>query len=239
MEKIKLVLLLFLTVFISEVNGQKIASFEINLAKPTNGLNIPVSTNLDTITKLPGTKLNLIEITDGKAVQIPFQVEVKNDRILYWIIKIKDGRQKKFMFELLEGSPVITEQITADKSDGDLIIHTKNKNMLSYYYKTVYPPKGIDTAFKRSGFIHPLWSPHGQVLTRIQPPDHYHHYGIWNPWTHVLFEGDIVDFWNLGDKKGTVRFANFVSIQNGPVFSEYEALQNHIVFEKNGGKKLQ
>jgi hypothetical protein len=29
---------------------------------------------------------------------------------------------------------------------------------------------------------------------RVQAPDHSHHYGLWNPWTKVLFEGDTVDF---------------------------------------------
>src|SRR5690606_42107088 len=46
------------------------------------------------------------------------------------------------------------------------------------------------SAYGRSGFIHPLWSPKGQVLTRVQPEDHYHHYGIWNPWTQLNYEGD-------------------------------------------------
>jgi hypothetical protein len=102
---------------------------------------------------------------------------------------------------------------------------------LSYVHKTVYPPAGIDSAFRRSGFIHPLWTPHGQVLTRIQPPDHHHHYGIWNPWTHVLFEGDTVDFWNIGGKQGTVRFAKLISETNGQVFSEFKVLHEHVAFK--------
>jgi hypothetical protein len=237
MKKIKLVFLSLITLFFSKSNAQKIATLEVELTKPTNGIDIPISTNLDMITNLSINKLNLVEITGQRTIPIPIQVDIKNERILSWIIKTKNRNQKKYIFELNEGTPLRSEQISAKKKDGDLIIYTKDKNLLSYFFKTVYPPKGIDTAFKRNGFIHPLWSPHGQVLTRIQPPDHYHHYGIWDPWTHVLFEGDTVDFWNLGDKKGTVCFADFVSIENGPVFSEYEALQKHIVFKKNGKEK--
>ena len=110
--------------------------------------------------------------------------------------------------------------------------------MLNYHYETVYPPAGSDTAYKRSAFIHPLWTPHGQELTRIQPPDHYHHYGIWNPWTYVLFEGDTIDFWNLKDRKGTVRFAEFTKVVEGQIFGEYEALHHHIVFKKDGREKI-
>ena len=237
MIKLNFALLLLLTIPISQNNAQKIATLEVEFTKPTNGIDIPVSTNVDKITNLSINKLNLVEITNGKTIPVPIQVDIKNERILNWIIKTRNRNQKKYIFELNKGIPLRSEQISAQKNSGELIIHTKDKNLLSYFYKTVYPPNGIDTAFKRSGFIHPLWSPHGQVLTRIQPPDHYHHYGIWDPWTHVLFEGDTVDFWNLRDKKGTVRFADFVSIENGPVFSKYEALQKHIMFKKNGKEK--
>src|SRR5215207_7193237 len=103
------------------------------------------------------------------------------------------------------------KQIVKLTIDSALTISSGNKELLIYQFKTVYPPRGIDTAYKRSGFIHPLYTPHGQVLTRIQPPDHYHHYGIWNPWTHTFFEGDTVDFWNIKDHEGTVRFAKFTS----------------------------
>lgn len=232
-----LILLLLTAIYISDSSAQKIAAIEVELNSPADGVDIPVSTNLDKLTNLPGTNLRLIEINKGNIIPIPFQVEIKKERILNWIIRTKNSNQKKYIFELEEGTPVKGAQIAAEKKNGDLIIHTTNKNLLSYFYKTVYPPSGIDTAFKRSGFIHPLWTPHGQVLTQIQPPDHYHHYGIWDPWTHVLFEGDTVDFWNLRDKKGTVRFADFASIENGPVFSEYETLQKHIVFKKNGEEK--
>lgn len=105
--------------------------------------------------------------------------------------------KKKFIKQLL---PIlITVLITGSfcngqktkiKVDSVLTISSGAMKLLTYQFKTVYPPKGIDTAYKRSGFIHPLYTPHGQVLTRIQPPDHYHHYGIWNPWTHTLFEKD-------------------------------------------------
>ncbi len=124
--------------------------------------------------------------------------------------------------------------IQALNADGYLTISSHNKNLLRYNYKTIYPPAGVDTVYKRSGFIHPLWSPRGQELSRINAPDHYHHWGLWNPWTQVLFEKDTVDFWNLAKKQGTVRFANFLSEKNGAVFAGYNALHEHVVFKKNG-----
>jgi hypothetical protein len=92
--------------------------------------------------------------------------------------------------------------------------------------------------YRRSGFIHPLWSPDGHVLTRINPPDHYHHVGIWNPWTETLFQGKVVDFWNLVKKEGTVRFAKFISKEDGNVFGGFRALQEHVVLNDPAGEKV-
>ncbi|MDX2046466.1 MAG: PmoA family protein [Chitinophagaceae bacterium] len=130
------------------------------------------------------------------------------------------------------------QKVEMVKNNGALTFRAGNKNLLSYQYQTVYPPAGIDTNYKRSGFIHPLYTPHGQVLTRIQPPDHYHHYGIWNPWTHTLFEKDTVDFWNIKGRQGTVRFAKFTGQTSNKKFAEYTALHEHVVFKKDGTEKI-
>lgn len=122
--------------------------------------------------------------------------------------------------------------------DSVLTISSGNQKLLTYQFKTVYPPAGIDTNYKRSGFIHPLYTPHGQVLTNIQPRDHYHHYGIWNPWTHTFFEGDTVDFWNIKGHQGTVRFVKFTSQKSNSKYAEYTALHEHVVFKKDGSEKV-
>ena len=218
--------------------SQKVASLEVNLMKPAYGLNLPVSINLDDVTYLSDTLLVLYEINDKGKTAVPFQIEPGNPRKLTWMVATGTGQGEKHTYELVEGSPKLPEAIKASVNDGALVIHAGARNLLQYYFKTVYPPKGVDTAYKRSGFIHPLWSPHGQVLTRIQPPDHYHHYGIWNPWTHVEYEGDTVDFWNINSKQGTVRFAKFISIADGPLFSEFDALHEHVVFKKSGKEKV-
>lgn len=219
-------------------NSQKIATIEVELTKVTFGLDIPVSINLDDVTYVTDSLLNLLEIKGGKATAIPYQIEQGNSRTLNWIVNTDAGAPGIHQYELVKGKAGKSPLVVATVNDGALTIHKGDQNLLQYYFKTVYPPKGMDTSYRRSGFIHPLWSPKGQVLTRIQPPDHRHHYGIWNPWTHVEYEGDTIDFWNINTKQGTVRFANFVSVEDGPVFSEFGALHEHVVFKKSGGEKV-
>ncbi|TJZ63187.1 hypothetical protein FAZ15_02525 [Sphingobacterium olei] len=122
--------------------------------------------------------------------------------------------------------------------DSMLTISKGKHRLLSYQFNTIYPPEGQDSSFQRSGFIHPLNTLKGHRLTRIQPNDHYHHYGIWNPWTHTLFEQDTVDFWNLKKKTGTVRFVRITNKDKGRNYAEYTALHHHVAFKKNGIEKV-
>jgi hypothetical protein len=245
MQKIFFILLLMSSLIGS---AQTIATFEVNLPHLANGLEVPVSTSLKDIKSLPAADSMMLMVVDGeRMVAIPFQVTDDKNKTLSWLVK-QWNNQKKIVYHLIKKMPpskifegitpkAFTEITTTDK-DGAYIISDGDKNLLSYVHKKVYPPAGIDTAYGKSGFIHPLWTPHGQVLTRIQPKDHYHHYGIWNPWTHVLFEADTVDFWNIGDKKGTVRFAKLLSETSGAVFSEFKVLHEHVVFKKGDGEKI-
>jgi len=122
-------------------------------------------------------------------------------------------------------------------SDG-LDIHYKDRKALRYQYVQLDPPAGENPLYVRSGFIHPIWTPEGKVLTRIHPSDHIHHMGFWNPWTKTEFEGNHVDLWNLKDGQGTVRFVKFNSLETGSVFGGFEALQHHIAFDSTKGEKV-
>lgn len=227
------VLLSFISI---SANAQRIATLQLT-TKGTEKYLIPVQTNLDAITFVADSVLQLTEITGGRKVMIPYQIETGNGRVMHWLVQ--PSKNKKRVFELSKTAVIRpTPVMQANLIDGELVLSAGKKSLLQYNYKTVYPPKGVDTAYKRSGFIHPLNTPNGQSLTRIQAPDHYHHYGLWNPWTRVLFEKDTVDFWNLKDRKGTVRFSGFGGVYAGDVFSGYTALHDHIAFQKNGIEKI-
>jgi len=110
--------------------------------------------------------------------------------------------------------------------------------VLSYVHSITLPPEGIDPIYKRSAYIHPLNSPGGERLTRIQPPDHWHHYGIWNPWTRTQFGDYKVDFWNLADRQGTVRFAEYLETIELENMAGFRVKQEHIYYQKDGGEDV-
>jgi hypothetical protein len=122
----------------------------------------------------------------------------------------------------------MSPHVVAAKKDGTLQLVSGSTPLVSYRYGMTYPPKGIDSVYRKSGYIHPIITAKGDTLTRIQPPDHYHHYGLWAPWTHTRIDTTLVDFWNLGQSSGTVLFKEFKTIKSGHVFSSFTAAQEHI-----------
>lgn len=122
-----------------------------------------------------------------------------------------------------------TPKVSAEQVDGALVIAIDDQDVLSYQYETVYPPAGVDSSFQRSGFIHPLKTLEGHTLTRIFPTDHYHHFGIWNPWTKVEFEGDTLDFWNIGRNRTTIRFAEFDWVKPEAPAPAFKVLHEHVL----------
>jgi hypothetical protein len=116
-------------------------------------------------------------------------------------------------------------------SAGALILMHNDQPILQYNYKA-------DAVYQRTGYIHPVWAPNGDILTNINPPDHLHHYGIWNPFTHTRFEGRETDFWNLQKKEGTVRFVKLLNKLSTDQWCSFKAAQDHIAIDKEGHEKV-
>jgi hypothetical protein len=93
--------------------------------------------------------------------------------------------------------------------------------------------KAYKQVVERTGYIHPLRTPRGEILTACHPKDHVHHLGLWHVWTHTTFDGKSVDFWNLKKAQGTVRFSGLNWKTNGAVFAAFSAQQEHVVLHKN------
>ncbi len=121
----------------------------------------------------------------------------------------------------------------AKGTDEVVLKNPEGKPLLTYRYTVKVPPEGVDSAYGRAGYIHPLQTLSGKVLTSIQPADHYHHYGLWNPWTHVEYKGKLYDLWNIGDKKGTVRFVEFADLFYNEKEAGFEAVHDHVIFDGN------
>lgn len=200
----------------------------------------PVSVSLEGIDfNTDKGALRLFELKGNSRTEVSCQLESGYISRLWWIPDGETPANSVRKFILIKDSTYIAKNvITAELNAKSLILRQNSQMVMQYNVAEVFPPDTVSSIFRRSAFIHPLWSPSGNVMTRINAPDHWHHVGIWNPWTKTHFEGHSTDFWNLNEGQGTVRFAGFNSLISGPIFGGFKVRQEHVDFQAKGGDKV-
>ncbi len=169
---------------------------------------------------------------------VPLQVD--SDRTAQFIVPSqKAGESLAFTLDagtppIASGVQVVEEASVTRKQDPALTAATDNARNVPIagrlrlsvngepvlYYrmdKDDLPRAGIEPKFKRSGYIHPVLSPAGKIVTDDYPANHPHQHGIWSSWPKTGFQGRQPDFWNMGDKTGTVEFGEIDRTWSGPV----------------------
>ena len=134
-------------------------------------------------------------------------------------------------FECCESKAVFAPVMQAqrDLASGQIDVTDQGKPVLRYNYKLVEPGRVLDKvtsgnriyARARSDYIHPLYGPEGEVLTRDWAVDHPHHRGIYWAWPEVDYGTNRGDLHAL--QKVFARPTGKVRLQSGPVFAEVEA----------------
>lgn len=161
----------------------------------------------------------LIRVSDGK----PVPCQVDGPRLVF-LSKPGDSD-----YRLERGAPPDFPLVECSDDRKSLTVKAGGKPVLQYNHAEV---EQSDPVFSRSGFIHPLWSPEGKVVTNDAPPNHRHHHGIWTAWTSSEFEGRKSSFWDSKAKQGKVQFHGIGKAQSGPVFGGFEA--DHRCLNLNG-----
>jgi hypothetical protein len=228
-------LILFIFLASTSAFAQHLAKFKVQITD--DRIDTPISVSLDGFNyNTDKGNLALYEITSSGEKAVPSQLETGYSARLWFMLKGVSAKnsERQFVLKSEEKDAVTQSMVSLKKDYKDLSLMMNDKPILSYRYEDTYPPDGINPLYKRSGFIHPVWSPGGEVLSRIQAPDHYHHYGIWGPWTKTTIDDRAVDFWNLLLGEGTVKFAGFLTEEEGAIYSGFEALQQHIDFGAKG-----
>ena len=89
-------------------------------------------------------------------------------------------------------------------------------------------PANIKPSFLRAGYLHPVFTPSGRIVTGDYPDDHPHQHGIFFAWTKTEFEGRHPDFWNMGDGTGTVELEKLDSSWSGAENGGFTARLRHV-----------
>lgn len=129
--------------------------------------------------------------------------------------------------------------VSVDRLGSKLRIRRAARTILEYQAEPGELPRpDIKDAFRRGGYLHPVTTPNGTVITDDFPPNHVHHHGIWFPWTKTRFEDREPDFWNMGEGKGRVEFVKLDRFWSGSVHGGFVAEHKFVDLLAPGGKDV-
>ncbi|MCA9213693.1 MAG: PmoA family protein [Planctomycetales bacterium] len=170
------------------------------------------------------------EVRDNQGTALPSQLSRTKPRQLFFIVD-QLAANASHQLEVTQASTnlnTVPSVEVADK-DGGFYAIVDGKTVFRYNHQTVESPPGLDPVFRRSGHIHPLYSPSGKLLTDdFCPSGHTHQHGVMFAWTNTSFEGRDVNFWEQHRKQGIVRHVATKSISAGPVFAEIRTTIEHV-----------
>ncbi|MEW4487914.1 PmoA family protein [Thalassoglobus sp. JC818] len=174
-------------------------------------------------------KVDQLEVVDLRTQKVTEAQRIGNSDRCVFILQDAVNAGETPEFAIRESAEPATEKVTVAREAGRVIMRLTDKNVLAYNVDVVSPPEGADPVFRRSGHIHPAWSPEGVVVTDEFPADHLHQHAIFSAWTKTTFEGERVDFWNQKAETGTVEHREVLNMVSGPVFGELTVRLAHIV----------
>lgn len=122
-----------------------------------------------------------------------------------------------------------TSKVEAITRGDAVLVRADGRDVVAYRTaKGKVPREDIPEVYNRDGYLHPVWTPSGRVITDDYPPDHIHHHGIWAAWTNTIFQGRTPDFWNMGRATGRVEVVSMESIWSGVVYAGLNARHRYV-----------
>jgi Methane oxygenase PmoA len=176
----------------------------------------------------PGLGGETFQLRDDQGVVVPVQM-MKDRRVAFVLSRLAPWERRTLVLEPALDRRDKTRAVEAVKKAGQVDLVLGGKLVFTYRgEKTALPSPDVKPIFQRGGYIHPVLTPEGRLVTDDYPPDHLHHHGIWFAWTNTEFQGRKPDFWNMGDGTGTVEFESLLDTWSGAVNGGFKARHRYV-----------
>jgi Family of unknown function (DUF6807) len=152
-------------------------------------------------------------------------LQVEAGQASFVLADLKAGKSKQYRIVPSNSSEM---RVKATADERLLRVTSGADKIFDFRLQRELPEPAIKAAFKRAGYMHPVYSPSGRVVTDDYPSDHYHQHGIMFAWTKTEFEGRHPDFWNMGDGTGSVEFDGIGNSWSGPVHAGFTARLRYV-----------
>ena len=172
---------------------------------------------------LPKTlKAKSYALRDDAGKLLALQIEA-DGTAAFILPELKAGATRRFQLEEVRDGAMQNAVQTFRDNDRLTITASGRKALTFQGGPGELPNASIKPVFRQGGYIHPVFTPSGRIVTDDYPPDHFHHHGIWFAWTKTEFQGRHPDFWNVGDGTGRVEFVALDQSWSGPVHAGFKS----------------
>jgi hypothetical protein len=180
--------------------------------------------NLPIVGLSPATPYSL---RDAAGRELPVQVDT-DGRAWLLLPSLDAGQQRAYT--LVEGrSEHGGSAMRATRTGDDIAVMAAGRPVLTYLGGPGrLPSADVKPAYQRGGYIHPVRTPSGRIVTDDYPDDHRHQHGVMMAWTSAEFEGRKTDFWNMGNSLGRVEAVAIDAVDSGPVLAHWTARHHYV-----------
>lgn len=174
--------------------------------------------------KAPGFTLTREE--DGK--NVPVQITQDDPPRIMWIIgeELRAGQSRQYRLSPTAESPA-APAVTCRDNGRQLVVSVGDKPVLHYNHAIVPAPNADEAYYARSGYLHPLFAPDGQILTGDFAPDHPHQHGVMFAWTNTTFEGRDINFWDQKSQTAKIEHVAIGETFEGQVAGGFRVALRH------------
>jgi len=159
---------------------------------------------------------------DGATVPL----QVHGTRAWFVLDRLPAGAERTY--RLVEGRSA-ADPVGVTRKERSIAVSVGGQPVLQYWTdERPLPRPALDSLYLRGGYLHPVRTPSGRVVTGDYPEGHPHHHGIWSAWTNTEFRGRTPDFWNVQDSTGGVVPMSLDSTWIGPVQGGLTARHRHV-----------
>ena len=198
--------------------------------------------NCVVMTELPSAlrghqHFTLSRIDNGQP--IPVQGQSGDTPSIAWILdeELSAGKVRQYRLAATTGKLAAVEAVTVKDDGKRLHVKVGDKPVLVYNQAVMPSPDPKTPYYAKSGHIHPVFNPSGQMVTDDFNPDHAHQHGIMFAWRKTTFEGRSTNGWDQKVGTGKVEHAELVDFTGGPVFGSFTVRRQQVDLTAPGGPK--
>jgi len=134
-----------------------------------------------------------LRLTDERGRPIPATAA---EGTLHFVVPaLAKGKKAHLRLYGAESTASAGERVTIERGAEALIATVDGAPIFHFRTKAPEPTAEVPARYLRAGYLHPVFSPRGVLVTDDSPEDHRHHHGVWTAWTVAEYEGRRLSFW--------------------------------------------